>query len=322
MGTRKKSTVLVYLEFIPFYLLWHFIGILPLKWAYALSAALFKLLFLVSGRHRKRAIAHLKHAGVCTDDESARRTARQFFLEFSKLLVEIVKMHREYRREKIRLVGPDETLRRVFPGHGDGEKTNAIIVTAHYGNWEVAGTAFSDASDRAMVSIMRPFGNPLIGRMILKSRANSNHALVNRDANGVRGLLKALKEKKQISILIDQHASHAEGVETVFFGQPCRTHKTPAMLHLKTKIPILPELTRRVPGGNFEFELVFGDLIEYEATGDKEADIRAITQLCTSALEKMIAERPEQWLWAHRRWLNINRDRSKRKKRRATVEKQ
>jgi lauroyl/myristoyl acyltransferase len=31
----------------------------------------------------------------------------------------------------------------------------------------------------------------------------------------------------------------------------------------------------------------------------------------TTALEKMIAEKPEQWMWVHRRWLNIHRDRKK-----------
>ena len=59
---------------------------------------------------------------------------------------------------------------------------------------------------------------------------------------------------------------------------------------------------------DFSFELVLGPLIEYKPTGDKEHDIQTICQMCTTALEKMIAEQPEQWMWAHRRWTNINRD--------------
>jgi KDO2-lipid IV(A) lauroyltransferase len=96
-------------------------------------------------------------------------------------------------------------------------------------------------------------------------------------------------------------------VDTVFFGQPCKTHRTPALLHLKTGIPIVPELTRRV-GDDFSFEIVLGPMIEYTPTDDKEHDIQVICQMCTTALEKMIAEQPEQWLWPHRRWININRE--------------
>jgi lauroyl/myristoyl acyltransferase len=34
----------------------------------------------------------------------------------------------------------------------------------------------------------------------------------------------------------------------------------------------------------------------------------------------MIAEQPEQWLWSHRRWLNINRERKHRTQTDATAE--
>jgi KDO2-lipid IV(A) lauroyltransferase len=47
----------------------------------------------------------------------------------------------------------------------------------------------------------------------------------------------------------------------------------------------------------------------YKPTGDKEGDIRAVTQLYTTEIEKSVARYPEQWMWAHRRWLNINRKR-------------
>jgi KDO2-lipid IV(A) lauroyltransferase len=313
MASKAKSKFLIYAEFIPFWLLWKFIQLLPLKVAYSIVIGLFDLFFLVDSRARRRTISHIKHAGVCTDDASARAMAKRTFREFAMLLVEIIKMHQEYAPHKIKRAGDLQSLRKVLTG--EINTTNTIIVTAHYGNWEIAGTAFSEQAGRPMVSIMREFSNPLIGKMILDSRRSGVHELASRDAAGLRQLLKALHDGKNISILIDQHASSAEGVETVFFGQPCRTHKTPALLHLKTGIPILPEVTRRLPGRNFEFDLVFGELIYYTPTGDKEKDIQAITQLCTTALEKLIAEQPDQWLWAHRRWLNINRDRSKRKKR-------
>lgn len=305
----KKTTPkwLIYLEYVPFFLLYKFMHMVSLKTAYRLSAFLIGLLFYVDIRHRRRTISHLLHAGVVPGRKEAWRLAKKTFLEFSKLLVEVVKMDQCYDLSKIRVVGPEKTVDAVLSRKHPNR--NVIIVTAHYGNWEVAGTAFSEYSGVRMLSIMRPFDNPLVGELILAHRRSKMHELVDKHGS-IRPVLKALQQGRNVSILIDQHASRQEGVENRFFGHPCRTHMTPALLHLKTGIPILPEITRRA-GDNFEFELVVGDLIEYRPTGDKEKDVRAITQLCTTALERLIAEQPEQWMWAARRWLDIDRNHKK-----------
>ncbi len=305
----KKTTPkwLIYLEYVPFFLLYKFMHMVSLKTAYRLSAFLIGLLFYVDIRHRRRTISHILHAGVVPGRKEAWRLAKKTFLEFSKLLVEVVKMDQCYDLSKIRVVGPEKTVDAVLSRKHPNR--NVIIVTAHYGNWEVAGTAFSEYSGVRMLSIMRPFDNPLVGELILAHRRSKMHELVDKHGS-IRPVLKALQQGRNVSILIDQHASHQEGVENRFFGHPCRTHMTPALLHLKTGIPILPEITRRA-GDNFEFELVVGDLIEYRPTGDKENDVRAITQLCTTALERLIAEQPEQWMWAARRWLDIDRNHKK-----------
>ncbi len=301
---HEKSLFRIYLEFIPFWVLYQFIHLLPLKTGYRLSGFLFRLLMVVDRRHRNRTIQHLMHAGMVRDKAEAKRFATRSIQEFSKLLVEIVKMDQLYSPSKIIRAGSPETI--DFALSPDKENGQVIIITAHYGNWEVAGTAFSELARRPMTSFMRPFGNPLIGKMILNHRAGSMHELVDK-REGIRPILRAAAKKRNITMLIDQHAAGSEGVECEFFGHPARVHMTPALLHLKTGLPILPEVTRRVPGEDFRFELVVGDLIRYTPTGDKNRDVQAITQLCISALEKLIREAPEQWLWAPRHWLDINR---------------
>lgn len=301
MGKRRKSLFLIYLEFVPFYLLYLFVRRLSLKQSYWISRVLFLLLMRVDKRHRVRTIQHLLHAGAADSLSEAHKLAKQVFCQFSKLLIEIFKMDQHYKPEKIHMAGSAESMRYLFE-----ERGNAIIVTAHYGNWEIAGTAFCQKTGLGMVSIMRPFSNPLIGKCILKNRRSPAHEVISKQA-GLRPLLKALHDGRHISILIDQHASSKEGVETTFWGHPCRTHKTPALLHLKTGIPVIPAVTRRL-NNNFEFEFVFAAPIVYSRTQDKEADIQTITQLCTTALEGLISRDLTQWMWAPRRWLDINRD--------------
>jgi len=297
-----KNIILVWMEFIPFALLYYVIRLMPLKLAYRLDGLLFNLLFDFDYKHRNRAVGHLLHAGVAKTPEQARTIARAAFGSFGKLLVEIVKMDQVFKPEMIKILASPESYDRTFGEH----KTNVIVITAHYGNWELAGSFWATLSGYPMVSIMRPFSNPLIGKYILRGREASNHQSISKEG-GIRGLLRALKQGKTIAILADQHASVRDGgIETTFFGQPCRTHSSPAILHLKTRIPIVPQLTRRVDEeGHFEF--ILGDIIDYQPTGDKEKDVHTVTQMYTTALEKLIAQDPTQWMWAHRRWLNINR---------------
>jgi KDO2-lipid IV(A) lauroyltransferase len=302
--TRQKSTIIIWLEFIPFLLLYSVVRAMPLKTAYTISKILFRILYLLDGKHRKRAIQHILHAAVRNNEQEAATLAKQSFSNYAKLLVEIIKSDQCYSLDKTNAVGCQRTIDKVFNRNGNNQ--NVILVTAHYGNWEVAGTAIAEYTGIQMASIMRPFGNPLIGNIILKNRSSGIHEMVPKQG-GIKGILKALKQNKIATFLVDQHASARDGgVETIFFGQPCRTHTAPALLHLKTGVPIMPQLTRRIDD-NFGFEFILSDLIEYTPTDDKEQDVKNITQLYTTALEKMIAEHPEQWMWVHRRWLNLNR---------------
>ena len=300
---HEKSKFRIYLEYYPFLLLYQVLHLMPLKWGYAFSDVLFRLLFFVDRKHRVRSIQHLMHAGIAKDHKEAVRMAAVSIRQFGKLLVEIVKMDQLYSPDKITVSGDQETI--DYAASPDHENHQVIIITAHFGNWEVAGEAFSEKARIPMLSMMRSFGNPLIGRMILAHRAGKMHELVDK-TEGIRPVLRAINQGKNVTMLIDQHAAGNEGVECVFFGHPARVHMTPALLHLKTEIPIMPELTVRT-GDNFNFDLRVGKLIRYTPTGDKGKDVQVITQMCISALEKMIREDPLQWLWAPRHWLDINR---------------
>ncbi|UKI30853.1 MAG: hypothetical protein L6W00_23700 [Lentisphaeria bacterium] len=157
---------------------------MPLKWGYAFSDFLFRMLFFIDLRHRRRSIQHLMHAGIAANHREAVRMAAASIREFGKLLVEIVKMDQLYSPEKITVSGDAEALDYVLsPDH---ENHQVIIITAHFGNWEVAGEAFSEKARRPMLSMMRSFGNPLIGRMILAHRAGKMHELVDKTEESAR----------------------------------------------------------------------------------------------------------------------------------------
>ncbi len=297
----SKPKFVIILEFIPFWLTYKLFRILNLRIAYFIARQLCMVFFLLDFRHRNRTVSHLMHAGIATSRKEALKIARQVFVNFSMTIVEMFKFDQIVNRIKFRLIGNAESCRLLT----DSSKQNIIAVSAHYGNWELAGNVWSGFAGIPMVSVMRKFDNPLIGKYILEKRSGPTHHCVEKDGS-MKVLFKALKQGKYVAILADQHANSREGVETSFFGQPCRTHASPALLHLKTGVPIIPNVSRRT-GNELEFEFVMGDPIRYAPTDDSEADVRNVAQRYTDELEKLIRQQPEQWLWAHRRWLNINR---------------
>ncbi len=307
---KTKSKLLINIEYIAFYSFYALIKLMPLKIAYLLSNFFCRMIFLCDVKHRKRVIQHLQHAKVAKNLQEARKLALQNFLHYSRVLVEVFKIEQLMKKGNLSDYVELKASKKAYETFFGENRTNAIIVTAHYGNWELSGMGYYFLTKFPVTAIMRPFNNPKIGEIFIKKREAAGHEL-HQKKGAIKVLLKALRKGNSIGIIADQHAGTMEGVEVEFFGQPARAHISPALMHLKTQIPIMVGVTRRKPGYKFQYEYVIADPIMFKPTDDKESDIKNLTQLYTTELEKLIAEDPTQWLWAHRRWLNINRKKRK-----------
>ncbi len=275
---------------------------MPLRLAYAVAKWCGFLLYLLDGRHRRRAIQHLMHAGVATTTADAARIAKLNFEHLAKVTVETAKFDQLFTPENI------EQRVTLLPSDGFREalrdSRGTVLVSAHYGNWELTGL-YGAAVLRPMLSVMRPFDNPKINELIVKRRSSFRQRVCEKQG-ALKQLLMTLRKGEAVAMLSDQHAGHLEGVTTTFFGHPACTHGSPASIHLKTGAPLVLGVSRRVDDSP-RFVIITRGPYTIEPTGDKLKDIQTLTQMFTTDIEKIIAECPEQWLWSHRRWLDINR---------------
>ena len=303
----KKSTFLINFEFFFFRLAMNVVKILPLWLCFKIAELGGRLFFIFDIRHRNRTIQHLLHAGIVKTEAEAVALTRRNFIHFAKVGLEIFKCRQLMKRKNIAKIltisGSEQSKKLFFSTTGKSEQT--IVICAHFGNWEAAGQAITITSGIPLLSVMRPFDNPKIGDYINSRREGHTHEVVAKKG-AIRPLLVALKKGSSVAIMADQNAGEKEGVVVDFFGHPASTHTSPALLHLKTGVPILVLMPRRV-NDKFNFEFILSDPIVHKPTEDKEKDIREITQEFTSEIEKSVRLYPEQWLWAHRRWLDINR---------------
>lgn len=189
----------------------------------------------------------------------------------------------------------EETLRRVAARGGP-----AIFVSGHIGNWEVLPAAAA-AYGMPFSSMYRAAQNPLIDEMVVALRRRAIGAEVPMFPKGAAGARRALAHLSRggyLGMLMDQKMN--DGIEARFFGRPAMTAPALAALALRFRCPVVPGHVQRV--GPARFRLVCEEPLDLPDTGDRQADILAVTQAVNDRLERWIRARPEGWLWLHRRW--------------------
>ena len=91
-----------------------------------------------------------------------------------------------------------------------------------------------------------------------------------------------------------------EGVPVPFFGRDAMTAPAIAELALRHAAPLVPVRVSREPRARFRVHLF--EPVEVARTGDRDADTRAVLTAINETLEGWIREKPDHWLWIHRRW--------------------
>jgi KDO2-lipid IV(A) lauroyltransferase len=173
----------------------------------------------------------------------------------------------------------------------------AILMSGHIGNWELLA-GYLRARGYPIDIVVKPMRNPLADALYNARRRDLELGIIYTQT-ATRGIVEALRDRRLVAILADQHAGE-DGVEVKFFGRKVSTPRGPAVLALKYGCPIITGCMIRTSEGHFRME-IDGPLTS-RPTGNHDEDIHAITQEFTSRLENHIRKYPDQWLWTHRRW--------------------
>lgn len=309
MAKKAKGKWTIYAEYSMFRTLLFLMAVMPECLLYPLVRGILRLAYYVDSRHRNRAIRHLLHAGIAKDRAEAVRIAKANFAHIANVLCDIGTSERHIKQEKIddliHMDGDPELVNYIMTEDEAGRTRQIIIATAHFGNWEVAGNLYVWMCRRKLMSVMRPLDNPLIGEYIYSARQSANHRICSK-AGALKQLLLAARQGESICLVVDQHAGPGEGVEVNFFGKLVSAHASLAKIHLRTGIPIIVGACRRLDNKHhYSFDAIAR--IEHKPTDNPEEDVRIISQQYMDALEKMVRRDPSQWLWSHRRFLDLRR---------------
>jgi Kdo2-lipid IVA lauroyltransferase/acyltransferase len=171
-----------------------------------------------------------------------------------------------------------------------------IFFSGHLANWEIALLAAVQYGI-PVAQIYRAGNNPLLDRMIARFRGDGAE-LIPKGTVAARRAITALRRGTHLTLLADQKMN--DGIPVPFFGRLAMTAPALAVLALRFDCDVLPTRVERVDGARFRLT-VFPPLALLQS-GEPHADAAALMARVNAILESWIRDRPEQWLWVHRRW--------------------
>jgi Kdo2-lipid IVA lauroyltransferase/acyltransferase len=171
-----------------------------------------------------------------------------------------------------------------------------IFFSGHLANWEIAAIAAVQYGI-TVTQIYRAPNNPLVDRLIARFRGDTGE-YIPKGATAARRAFAALYRGEHLTMLADQKLN--EGIPVPFFGRPAMTATALALLALRFDCDVLPARVERLAGARFRLT-VFPPL-PLPMSGNHSTDIAALTAAVTVVLESWIRDRPDEWLWVHRRW--------------------
>jgi Kdo2-lipid IVA lauroyltransferase/acyltransferase len=287
------------LELLEFLLVWcvaRGLGWLPRPIARLKGAALGWMVYRLLPRLRRTGMRNLELALPEMPLAKRDETLRLLYRNLGWQLAEFCRMERYTRTNTanwIRYEGLENFLEAEALGKG------VLILTGHLGAWELS-SFYHSLMGHPMGMVIRRLDNRFLDGFVNQIRCLHGNRVLHKD-DFARGLITAMRAGESVGILMDTNMTPPQGIFVDFFGVPACTASGLARVALKTGAAVVPGfLLWEASEGRYV--LHFGERIEIETTEDSEADIVALTQRCTSAIEAWVRRYPEQWLWIHRRW--------------------
>jgi KDO2-lipid IV(A) lauroyltransferase len=210
------------------------------------------------------------------------------FLEFLALPAQSP----ESLRGRVTFEGFEPAMERRRAGKG------AIMITAHFGNWELLGAAFGALVGGRVKYLLPAQTNPASDAYLNEVRRKIGVEPL-QIGFGMRSGLRALREGAFVGMLPDQDARKV-GLHVPFLGRPASTHTAPARLAISANCPIMVALLTREGPGRFRARV--SRILTPDRGAPEAAEVERLTRLMNEAIEEGIRERPDHWYWIHRRW--------------------
>lgn len=283
------NKALYYLWYSPLWLL----SKLPFWVLYRISDFLYPVIYLV-GYRKKIILNNLKMAFPDNSHRWRMQILRKFYRHLCDTAVEIVKLQNISEKEMKRRVTFSNT-HLINENYQNGKDSVAIL--AHYGNWEMVPSINLHFKPIGC-NVYRPLKNKGFDKFMLdiRSRFGSDNVTMK---NTLRRVIQFKRSNTRfvLGLISDQ----SPGKNEIQYWTPFLTQPTPVITGAE-------KMTQVIKGPVFFIRLskpkrghYHCDVVPFPGNVEK-MDEHEITEWHVRLLEQSIRERPELWLWSHKRW--------------------
>ncbi len=278
---------------ILYYLLLKPLSYLPLPTLYVFSDALFVLLYRIAGFRQKVVLTNLTNSFPEKNAAEIRQIAADFYRHLCDVIVEAVRMFSIPKAELLRrcpVTNPE-----IFEQYATQGKS-VLIVAGHYANWELAAVACGLQIPHHTVGIYHPLSNAFMDARLQQSRARFGMELVHKKE--VKAFFKANTHRLTATMFgADQSPSNShKAYWTTFLHQDTAVMYGTEKYAREYDYPVLFGTVNKLRRGYYQMS--FHTIHDHPAA----SPYGAISEGHTRALEDLIRQAPQYWLWTHKRW--------------------
>ena len=297
MAAKQRNDLIDRLQYVGLRLVSTILHVFPVNANLQTAKLIGSIMFRVDKKHRDRAMGNLGRSFPDMPEGERRRLAKRSMQQLVMLAVEVLFTTRLIRLDTwgryVELVNFREVVELMTR-----RKTGLIMLTGHYGNWEVLGYVLATLGFPT-TSVARPLDNPYVSKFVFGVREKTGQRIIAK-TGATSEITGVLDGQGVVGFIADQNAG-TKGIFVDFFGRKASTYKSIALLAMQYDVPVVIGYARRM-NDRFRFQVGVQDIIYPDDWKAQDDPLRYVTQRYSKGIEDFVRAEPGQYLWVHRRW--------------------
>lgn len=269
------------------------ISLLPLRLLYLFSDVVYFVLFYIVKYRRHVVLKNLTNSFPDKSIDELKRIEKNYYAYLADLMAEGIKMisaSPEYIFKRYQF--KNTALLKSF----EAQNQNYIIAVGHYGNWEWNTIVTPMVIQAKPLIIYKPLTDKNFDNFFKKMREKSGSIMISMK-NSMRKIAEYRNQLSCIIFAADQTpAGNGAYTWLNFLNQKTAIFTGIEKIAKSTNYPVIFCNVKVVGRGRYEAEFM-----EITDKPRETAELE-ITKKYTELMEKSINEKPEYWLWSHKRW--------------------
>ncbi|MEG0814882.1 MAG: lysophospholipid acyltransferase family protein [Mucinivorans sp.] len=276
--------------------LFYLVCLLPRRAQNSMSSLFYWVLYRVVHYRVKVVRSNLENSFPEKSEAERMEIERKFYHHLADVFLETIllaTMSAKEIKKRIEFINVEQ-IERYTAGR------SWIAAMAHYGSWEYTISWGLHSKHDKVLAVYRPLVDKGFDRYFRRTRSRFGVDPVAMESVA-RELVRynATGTKVTLALIADQNPPRVSPNWLNFLGQPTLFFNGMEKLAHKFQMPVAFMHVDKFDNGHYKawMEVIYD--------GNEKLPDGEITRRYAAKLEEMIRERPELWMWSHRRWKHV-----------------